>query len=119
MNDKKALLRKVRTAIAVLLCVVIVSVIGIGYGKQTYAKKAFAAKETEVKNETDAKKSMVDAEDEMAPFQLKQLYRPFGKQPFGALLTAATHKVISFAREDVSGQTGICSLRSALCRDAT
>lgn len=94
MNDKKALLRKVRTAIAVLLCVVIVSVIGIGYGKQTYAKKAFAAKETEVKNETDAKKSMVDAEDEMAPFQLKQLYRPFGKQPFGALLTAATHKVI-------------------------
>lgn len=90
MKDKKALLRKVRIAIVVLVCVTIVSVIGIGYGKQTYAKKAFAAKETEI----DAKKSMVDAEDEMVQFQLAQLYQPFGEQPSGDLLTAVTHKVI-------------------------
>lgn len=94
MKDKKALLRKVRTAIVVLVCVTIVSVIGIGYGKQTYAKKAFAAKETEAEYETDAKKSMVDAEDEVACFQLTQLYQPFGEQPSGDLLTAVTHKVI-------------------------
>lgn len=51
MDDRKALLCKVRTIAVILMCAVIISAIGIGYGKHAQGHKALAAKETETETE--------------------------------------------------------------------
>lgn len=93
MKDKNFFLRRGKAAASVLICVLAAVVTGIVCCRTMVTKEALAAKETEGKIRTDAKKNTVE-------FQLEKLYQPFGEQASGDLLTAATHKLLGAYTED-------------------
>lgn len=87
MKDEKIFLRKVRTAVLVLLA--FAALTGTGCGKLMTGRQALAAKSTGKESITEEKDNTAEVE-----FQLAHWNQPFGEQPSGSLLKAAACRIV-------------------------
>jgi len=99
MENHRSFLRKVRKALALLVCLTVVACSGVLFGSKAHYTEAFAAKDTEVQSETEFYEVAFAQTSSSEDRKLAGYSEVYGKQPieeaqsFG-LMKAGVYKVV-------------------------